>query len=168
MLEPEKGGWKARTPKQRVVEQRDRQFAPHLLATPVGSTVAFPNFDSIFHNVFSLSPTAGFDLGLYKNGETREVTFKKEGIVRIGCNLHSDMAAFIIVVSSPHYAVTDGSGVFTFQHLAPGKYKLKAWTEHTAVPRVTEIDVAAGDNHVGVTLAADAPTTNPDKFGDER
>ena len=71
MLWPEKGVTK-RTPKQRIIEQRDKEFAPHVMAVPVGSTVSFPNFDQIFHNVFSLSKPKAFDLGMYKNGETRE------------------------------------------------------------------------------------------------
>jgi hemoglobin len=168
MLEPTSGKWKARTPKQRVVEQRGREFAPHVVAAPVGSTIAFPNFDSIFHNVFSLSSAAPFDLGLYRNGETRSVTFKKEGIVRIGCNLHSSMAAFIIVVSSPHYAVSDDAGVFRFKHLPPGTYKLKAWSEHSKGPTVSTVEVKPGTNQISVAIAADAPAFNPDKFGDAR
>jgi plastocyanin len=168
MLEPATGTWKHRTAKQRVVEQRGREFAPHVVATPVGSTVSFPNFDSIFHNVFSLSAAAPFDLGLYRNGESRAVTFKKEGIVRIGCNLHSSMAAFIIVVAAPHYAVSDDAGVFRFKHLAPGLYKMKAWSEHSAGPTVSDLEVKAGPNQVSVAIAADAPAYNPDKFGDDR
>jgi len=168
MLEPVGAKWKARTPKSRVVEQRGREFAPHVLATPVGSTVAFPNFDSIFHNVFSLSSAGAFDLGLYKNGESREVTFKKEGIVRIGCNLHSQMSAYIIVVAAPHYAVTDGAGTFKFENLAPGTYKLKAWSEHSAAPKISEVKVGAGVNQISVAMSGDAPASNPDKFGEER
>jgi plastocyanin len=168
MLTPASGGARPRVAKQRVVEQRGRTFAPHLLAVPVGSTVAFPNFDSIFHNVFSISPTAPFDLGLYKNGESRAVTFKKEGIVRVGCNLHSQMAAYVIVVAAPHYAVSDDAGTFAFHALAPGKYKMKAWSERSAQPLTTELIVKAGVNHVSVPLAGGASDDNPDKFGELR
>jgi hemoglobin len=168
MLEPTTGKLKHRTPKTRVVEQRGREFAPHLVAVPVGSTIVFPNFDSIFHNVFSLSQAASFDLGLYRNGESREVTFKKEGIVRIGCNLHSSMSAFIIVVAAPHYAVADAAGVFHFRSLAPGKYTMKAWSEHSAAPLASELEVKPGENKISVPLAADASRRNPDKFGEDR
>jgi hemoglobin len=168
MLTPESGGAKSRVAKQRVVEQRGRTFAPHLLAVPVGSTVAFPNFDSIFHNVFSISPTASFDLGLYRNGESRAVTFKKEGIVRIGCNLHSSMSAYVIVVAAPHYAVSDDAGTFAFHALAPGRYKMKAWSERSAKPILAELVVKAGVNHVSVPLAGGATDDNPDKFGELR
>ena len=97
-LEPASGKWKPRTPKQRVIEQRGREFLPHVMAIPVGSTVAFPNFDTVFHNVFSTSPLGAFDLGIYKAGEAREFTFTKEGIIRLGCNLHANMSAYIAVV----------------------------------------------------------------------
>ena len=95
-LEPASGKWKPRAPKQRVMEQRNREFLPHVLAVPVGSTVAFPNFDTVFHNVFSTSPLGAFDLGIYKKGEAREFTFDKEGIIRLGCNLHANMSAYIV------------------------------------------------------------------------
>ncbi|HEY6476018.1 MAG TPA: hypothetical protein VI456_05510, partial [Polyangia bacterium] len=95
-LEPVGAKKAKRKPKQRVMEQRDRQFAPRLLAIPAGSTVSFPNFDPVYHNVFSLSPARAFDLGIYKNGESRDVTFEKEGIVRLGCNLHANMTAHVV------------------------------------------------------------------------
>jgi hemoglobin len=168
MLEPTRGKFKRRTPKQRVIEQRGREFAPHVMAVPVGSTIAFPNFDPYFHNVFSLSTPAPFDLGLYSSGETRDIKFDREGIVRLGCNLHSKMAAFIIVVSAPHYAVTDGDGRFAFRRLAPGRYRLKAWSERSAAPTVTEVVIEPGGNQTTVALAADAPSANPNKFGQLR
>jgi len=125
MLEP-LGGPRShgRVPKQRIVEQRGQAFAPHVLAVPVGSTVSFPNFDPVYHNVFSLSTPAPFDLGLYRNGESREIRLEREGVVRLGCNIHPSMAAYVIVVSSPHYAVADASGVATFKRLAPGRYRV--------------------------------------------
>lgn len=165
-LEPIGRKWKKRTPKVRVVEQRDRNFAPHLLAVPVGSTVTFPNFDQVFHNVFSMSDAQKFDLGLYKGGQAREMVFEKEGIVRLGCNLHANMSAFIVVVGAPHYAVADASGGFKFKSLEPGKYKLRAWSEKTLEPVVQEIEVKAGSNKVSVGVKADAPQgPSPDKFG---
>jgi plastocyanin len=168
MLEPTTGKFKKRVPKKRVIEQREREFAPHVLAVPVGSTVSFPNFDDIYHNVFSLSTAAPFDLGLYKAGETREIFLAKEGVVRLGCNIHSAMAAFIIVVSAPHYVVADESGAFAFHRLLPGSYTMKTWTEHSAAPMVGEIEIKRGANDFTVTAKADATDHNPDKFGTER
>jgi plastocyanin len=168
-LEPIGKKPKGRAPKQRVMEQRNREFAPHVLAVPVGSTVTFPNFDSIFHNVFSRSDASMFDLGLYKGGEARDVKFEREGIVRLGCNLHANMSAYVIVVAAPHYAITGDDGSFTFKSLDPGKYTLKAWSEKSKAPITQVVTVKAGDNTVEVGVAGDAPAgPSPDKFGAAR
>jgi len=165
-LEPASGKWKKRTPKQRTIEQRNREFAPRMLAISAGSTVSFPNFDPIFHNVYSTSHARAFDLGIYKNGETRDVTFAKEGLIRLGCNLHANMSAHLVVVAAPHYVVTDASGGFKFRSLPPGKYKLKAWAEDTTEPVTMNVEIKSGDNTVNVSVprgAAVIPAT--DKFG---
>jgi len=168
-LEPASGKWKPRTPKKLVLEQRGREFLPHLMAVSVGSTVAFPNFDNVFHNVFSTSALGAFDLGLYKGGDAREYKFEKEGILRIGCNLHANMSAYIAVVSAPAYVVTDEKGAFAFKHLAPGKYKLKAWSEKSKAPIAQDITIKAGKNDVTVGVTGDAPAgPPPDKFGGKR
>ena len=168
-LEPADGKWKPRTPKRVILEQRGREFLPHLMAISVGSTVAFPNFDTVFHNVFSTSPLGPFDLGLYKGGEAREYTFQKEGIVRLGCNLHANMSAYIAVVAAPAYVVTDDAGRFAFKHLPPGKYKLKAWSERSKAPITQYVTIKAGKNEVDVGVAGDAPAgVPPDKFGGKR
>ena len=165
-LEPIGRKWSKRSPKQRIVEQRSREFLPHVLAVPVGSTVSFPNYDPTFHNVFSSSESKSFDLGLYKGGQAREITFDKEGVVRIGCNLHANMSAFIIVVTAPHYVITDETGNFKFGSLAPGKYTLRAWSDKSLAPVTQEVTIKAGGNQVTVGVKADAPSgPAPDKFG---
>jgi len=166
MLIPADGSGKKRKPKQRVVEQRDKQFSPHVLAIPPGSSVAFPNFDGIFHNVFSISPTKKFDVGLYKDGDTREVKFEKPGIVRLGCNIHAKMASYILVVDAPHYVVVEGAKEFNFRSLAPGKYKVRAWSERSAAPSESEIVIKAGENTAKLDVRGDAePGPSEDKFG---
>jgi plastocyanin len=168
-LEPASGKWSPRKPKKRTMEQRGREFAPHIMAIPVGSTVEFPNFDNVFHNVFSTSALAAFDLGIYKAGEAREYVFQKEGIIRLGCNLHANMSAYIIVVSQPFFVATDDQGRFAFKHITPGKYKLKAWSERSSAPIVKEITIKVGDNHADVGVSGDAPSgPTPDKFGGKR
>jgi plastocyanin len=165
-LEPMSGKFRKRVPKQRVMEQRDREFSPRVLAVPVGSTVSFPNYDGTFHNVFSVSESKPFDLGLYKGGQARDVTFEAEGVVRLGCNLHANMQAWVVVVAAPHYAITDKDGTFKFGSLAPGKYKLRAWNERSQTPVEQEIVVKAGANQVAVGVKGDAPEgPPPDKFG---
>lgn len=168
-LEPVGGKWKARKPKQRVVEQRDREFLPRLLVVATGSTVSFPNFDKIFHNVFSTSKAQPFDLGIYKEGAARDVTFTSEGVYRLGCNLHANMSAHIVVVSQPHYVIADSSGKFSFKSLAPGKYKMKIWSEKSTQPVVTEVTIKAGKNSVSGSVTADeADGAQPTKFGTSR
>ena len=168
-LEPASGSWKPRTPKRHVMEQRGREFSPHVMALSVGSTVAFPNFDTVFHNVFSSSPVGAFDLGIYKAGEAREFKFEKEGIIRLGCNLHSNMSAYLVVVAAPHYVVSDDKGTFKFNRLAPGKYKMKVWSERSKAPITQDITIKAGKNEATLGVAGDAPKgPPPDKFGGRR
>jgi plastocyanin len=168
-LEPASGKWKPRAPKRHVMAQRNREFNPRVMAISVGSTVAFPNFDKIFHNVFSTSPLGAFDLGIYKTGEAREYTFQKEGIIRLGCNLHANMTGYLVIVSAPSYVVTDEEGRFKFNRLAPGKYKLKAWSERSKTPITQDVTIKVGANTVNVGVAADAPAgPTPDKFGGKR
>ena len=166
-LTPTKGKYKARHAKHRIIEQRDRQFAPRVMVVPVGSTVTFPNFDPVFHNVFSLSPSRAFDLGIYKDGETREVQFTKEGVIDVGCNLHANMSATLIVVAAPHYVITNAKGQFNFKSLALGDYTMKAWTEASSEPLTKIVHVKAGSNNVTIDVA---PRTSrrlarSDKFG---
>ncbi len=167
MLRPLKGAFKKRTAKTRVIEQRGKQFAPHVMAVPTGSTVSFPNFDPIYHNVFSISKTRSFDLGMYQKGELREVKFDKPGLVRLSCNIHSNMSAYLIIVDDPHYAVVE-EGTFSFHSLAPGKYRVQAWSERGGQPTVSEIDIKPGENTAPIDLTAGEPEPDHDKFGATR
>jgi hemoglobin len=167
MLTPINGKYATRTPKQRTIEQRNKSFAPHVMAVPTGSTVSFPNFDGIYHNVFSLSKTKAFDLGMYKGGDSRELKFDKPGIVRLGCNLHADMAAYLIVVDAPHYVIAD-NGSYLFRALLPGTYKVQAWSESGGDPVTGEVTVASGDNTQDLDLQPGQPGLGTDKFGNAR
>jgi hemoglobin len=169
MLTPLSGKYARRPARHRVIEQRERQFAPHIMAVPVGSTVAFPNFDKVYHNVFSLSKTRSFDLGIYKNGETRDVTFDQEGFIRLGCNMHANMSAYLIVVAAPHYVPTDGSGHFRFAKLVPGKYKMRTWIEGLNEPIEQAVAVKDGENKLDVEgQGMVASDLGMDKFGVSR
>lgn len=168
MLTPVKGPYKKRVAKTRIIEQRGKEFAPHVMAIPVGSTVSFPNFDPIYHNVFSLSKTKAFDLGMYKKGETREVKFDKPGIVRLGCNLHAAMSAYLIVVAAPHYVVVDKDGAFSFKALKPGKYNVQVWNELAGDPMTAEVEIQEGANNQDFDLKSAPPGISPDKFGTAR
>jgi plastocyanin len=169
MMWPKTGGHTKRIPKQRVIEQRDKQFAPHVMAVPVGSTVSFPNFDTLYHNVFSISRSTPFDLGMYKQGDLREVKFDKAGIVRLGCNIHASMSAYLVVVDAPAYAVAEPGGGFAFRALSPGRWRVQGWSERSAAPIDTEVTIKPGENTVTIDLKGGA-TQGPseDKFGASR
>jgi plastocyanin len=157
-------GTKKRPPRSRVVEIRGGNLQPHVTVVPVGSTVAFANFDPIFHNWFSLSPARPFDLGLYKNGEAREVTFDKEGVVRVSCDLHSHTAAYVIVVGAGYFAASDGAGHVTLKSVAPGRYKARFWSE-SGVEITQPITVRAGENQLALDARIAPAAAVTDKLG---
>jgi plastocyanin len=111
------------------MDQRDERFDPRVLAITVGSTVDFPNSDTKFHNVFSLSRANNFDLGRYPPGKTGSVKFDKPGIVRVFCDIHSHMSAFILVFAHRYFAVTDDDGRYRLENVPPGTYTLTVWNE---------------------------------------
>jgi plastocyanin len=112
-----------------ILDQRDERFVPHVLAIMSGTSVDFPNSDRIYHNVFSLSRAARFDLGRYAVGHSKSVRFDQPGIVRVFCEIHSHMNAFILVFSHPFFAVTDDDGHYRIENVPPGTYSVIAWNE---------------------------------------
>jgi plastocyanin len=112
-----------------VLAQKMKTFTPHVLAIMAGSSVEFPNFDPIFHNAFSGYSGQVFDVGLYPPGSSRTVVFKREGVVRIFCNIHSTMSAVIVVLRTPYFAVSDSSGNFAIPDVPPGEYRLHVYHE---------------------------------------
>lgn len=116
-----------------IVDQRDKTFTPHVSVVTVGSTMQFPNNDTVFHNVFACFKAKKFDLGMYPHGASKTVTFDKPGIVSLLCNIHSDMSAYVVVVDTPYFAVTDRQGRFQLHSVPPGNYTLHAWHESGAV-----------------------------------
>lgn len=117
----------APVPGRAVLDQRDEAFVPSVLAITVGSTVEFPNSDPTYHNVFSLSKPKRFDLGRYPRGQSRSVRFDKPGIVRVFCELHSHMSAWILVFAHPYFATTDLEGRFRIDGVPSGSYQLAVW-----------------------------------------
>ena len=112
-----------------TMDQRNETFIPHVLAVTVGTTVDFPNSDHTYHNVFSLSKAKQFDLGHYAAGRSKSVRFDRAGIVRVFCEIHSHMSAFILVFSHPYFAVTGPDGRYQIDRVPPGRYTLDAWNE---------------------------------------
>jgi plastocyanin len=124
-----RGAFEQTESKQATMDQRNETFVPHVLAITAGTTVEFPNSDRIYHNVFSLSKTRPFDLGRYAVGRSKSVRFDRPGIVRVFCDIHSHMSAFILVFSHPFFSVTDGNGRYRIDNVPPGSYTLVAWNE---------------------------------------
>jgi len=146
------------------MEQKDRRFVPDLLVIPRGSTVSFPNLDPIFHNVFSLSKPKNFDLGNYRQGQTRLVTFSKPGIVLVNCRLHSNMAAAIVITPNQCSSKPDADGRFLLRNVPPGKHTVVAWhksagffrqtiTASEAHPATVDFLVPLDENGVATTQA---------------
>jgi plastocyanin len=110
-----------------VLDQRNLDFSPHVLAVRVGTTVDFPNDDRVFHNVFSFRDGKVFDLGMYPVGALKHVTFDRPGLSRIFCNIHPNMAAYVMAVETPYFAVADRAGAFTIAGVPAGRYRFQAW-----------------------------------------
>ena len=127
-----RGAFEANEGGHAVMDQRNETFVPHVLAVMTGTTVDFPNSDAFYHNVFSLSKTARFDLGRYAAGRSRAVRFDKPGIIRVFCDIHSHMNAFILVFSHPFFALTNAEGRYAIENVPPGSYNVIAWNEGVA------------------------------------
>ena len=112
------------------VKQKDAVFTPHVLPVLVGTTVEWPNNDTICHNVFSASDAKSFDLDLYKgNPPEKRVTFDRAGRVDVFCSIHANMHCVVLVMENPFFAATDGVGRYAISNVPPGTYHLKAWHE---------------------------------------
>jgi plastocyanin len=134
------------TPVRAEINTADKEFSPHVLVLPAGSTVTFPNHDPFNHNVFSLSEENPFDLGLYGRGETRAVKFSRAGIVRIFCNVHPQMSALVVVRDNPYYSQPSSDGSFTIDRVPAGRYVLHAWHERAPeISRDLTVPVQASD-----------------------
>jgi plastocyanin len=116
------------TRRARMVQQNER-FIPHVLAVVAGTWVDFPNADSTYHNVFSLSKTQHFDLGRYAAGKSQAVRFDNVGIVRVFCDIHSQMSAFILVFGHRFFTTTDDDGRYRIDGIPPGTYNVMVWNE---------------------------------------
>ncbi len=125
------------------MRQTDEEFVPHVVAITAGSTVDFPNDDLVFHNVFSLSRAATFDLGRYPRHASKSRTFAEPGIVKVFCHLHSHMSAIVRVFAHPHFTIPDEQGRFTLAGLPSGRYTVAAWHERIGDVS-TEVTVLEG------------------------
>ncbi len=155
-----------------VMDQQNLEFFPHILPVLVGSTVHFPNNDKVDHNVFSMSRTKKFNLGSYKPGESKTVVFDKPGIVEMRCDVHAEMAAYILVLKNPYFAVSDKTGRFKIpdvtylkqvgltgvNNLSAGKYFVKTWHEKLKTQKKAVTVPENGEIAIQLDLTRGAPS----------
>ncbi len=152
--------------------QKNRMFTPHLLVVPVGSEVSFPNADPFFHNVFSLFNGKRFDLGLYEAGTTKAVTFSREGVSYIFCNIHPEMSAVVLALSTPLYATSGVDGAYSIREVPPGEYEMHVWIEGLTQPELNRlrrrVQVLQGHGDLGTVDTTGTSFQGPghlNKFG---
>jgi plastocyanin len=153
-----RGAFEDRGDLRALIDQRSETFVPHVLAIMAGTTVEFLNSDRTYHNVFSLSRTRSFDLGRYPRGKSKFVRFDRAGIVRVFCDIHSHMSAFVLVFSHRFFAIADADGRYRIDHVPPGQYTVAVWNE--SLPRETRrvtIGEEGADVELNVTLGRPQP-----------
>jgi plastocyanin len=170
-LEPVNGP-AATTPGKFILDQRNKRFLPHVLAIPAGSQVDFPNHDPIFHNAFSNFAGQPFDTGLYAPGTSHRITFRREGVVRVFCNIHANMSAVIVIVPSPYYAVSTADGAWRIPNVPPGEYRLRLFHERSTPETLARLEtrVKVEDNplvlpRLAVSEAGYLPVPHQNKHG---
>ncbi len=133
----------------------DKVYRPRVVVVPVGTTVRFPNTDPFDHNVFSVTEPNQFDLGLYGRGEAKTHTFTRPGLVRVYCNVHPKMVAYVVVMANRYYAQAGVDGSFTIANVLPGHYRMHVWHERISAEIVKDVTVTAtGAADVRVALDA--------------
>jgi len=141
-LVPVNGSVKLVPSKAPVMDQEDLQFKPHVLPVVRGTRVRFTNSDQYFHNVFSLSPSKKFDLGRYAKGDSRYVVFDRTGVVNVFCDIHAEMRAYVLVLETSLFTVTDAEGAFAIEDVPAGEYEVLVWHEDLSEPaRVRRISI---------------------------
>lgn len=151
-------------PKGLEIRTEQKQFQPRVMALPKGTTVTFPNADPILHNVFSVSDPEPFDLGLYGKGAGKSVVFDRPGLVRVFCNVHPDMVAYVLVLDTPFYTTTASDGSFTLKGLPEGPGRLTVWHEQSE-PWTKELKAPASDVVARIALTKPRIPSHMNKQG---
>jgi plastocyanin len=150
---------------EHVIDQIDKTFVPMVSVIQTGTRVSFPNKDNIRHHVYSFSPAKSFDLKLYHGTPSEPVLFDKAGTVILGCNIHDQMVAYVQVVDTPYFAITDDRGIARLANLPAGEYKLEGWHYRIADASQPPSDnVTIDDGNASVTMSlslGEAPTQPP-------
>jgi plastocyanin len=141
------------------IAQANKQFTPQVTVVPVGSSVQFPNKDTVRHHVYSFSPVK-FELKLYTGTAANPVVFDKPGIAVLGCNIHDNMAAWVVIVETPFYGRSGPDGKLALDNVPPGNYRLRIWHQNLAVgaPATDQaLSLAATDQSVTVKVSGLTP-----------
>jgi plastocyanin len=147
------------------VMMRGKSFVPHVLTVTTGSAVSFPNGDPILHNIFSTTPGDSFDLGLYGPGEAKSVTFTRAGLVRVYCNVHHEMFAYVLVLDTPFFTHPGADGSFELGSLPAGPGVLTVWNPRGEVWRQHVDSPGAAALEVEIKLNRFAVPAHFNKFG---
>jgi plastocyanin len=142
-------------PTHATMDQLNLAFVPDVLVVPVHSTVQFPNSDVISHQVYSFSSARRFQLPLYRGKPYPPVTFDEPGVVTLGCNIHDNMLAYIVVTRAPYFGRTDASGKWVVPNLPAGRFRLRLWHPLLNEPLEVErlVEAGAGEALVEIRLA---------------
>jgi plastocyanin len=148
-----------------TMKQEGKQFSPRVLAVQKGTTVAFPNVDAIFHNVFSVTPDNSFDLGSYRQGESKGITLSKPGVVSVYCNMHPQMVGHILIVPNGYFVRAGQDGFYRLAGVPAGRHRVVAWAPN-AKPVSSEVEVIASEvATVEFGLKQGRATTHTNKDG---
>lgn len=157
-----------------LIIQKNKMFEPHVTVVQVGSSIAFPNEDPFFHNVFSLYNGKRFDLGLYEAGTTRTLRFDKLGVSYLFCNIHENMSAVVIAVETPYYGVSDQSGSIKITDVPDGRYGFHAFYERSTADQLKSLErtvtVSPSSRSIGdiqVPVSPEVTLTHKNKYGED-
>ena len=141
------------------IAQVSRQFVPRVLVVPVGTAVTFPNRDTVRHHVYSFSPNKQFELKLYTGTAANPVVFDKPGIAVLGCNIHDNMTAWVVVVETPFFASSDTAGAVSLRDVPAGNYRMRVWHPGLAVGApAAEQALVVGSTDVAVSYRLNGVT----------
>lgn len=162
MLEPMAGKLAVAPMAGVEISQVKRQFSPQISVVTVGTPIAFPNLDSVRHHVYSFSPIKQFELKLYSGVPAKPVVFDKPGVAVVGCNIHDRMVAWVVVVDTPLYAMSETNGKAHIASVAPGQYQLKAWHAGLrAGQELPTVSISIGNADVDQDVRLDVQGTEP-------
>lgn len=164
----------ASTKSEAMIIQKNKMFDPHVTVVQVGSSIAFPNEDPFFHNVFSLYNGKRFDLGLYEAGTTRTLRFDKLGVSYLFCNIHENMSAIVVAVDTPYYGVSDHSGTVTIPDVPNGRYAFHVFYERSTADQLKSLDrtitIAPGSRSIDGVQVPESPEVtlaHKNKYGQD-